>query len=463
MLGQNLKIIDSPIKVCDILLVPKNEKHYGEYWDMPSTTMQLDRLYNYIMDLIQADVALHKKSYCEQNGNVKNEYKNTITRFTTSEFSFYTQSPLSLSDFTRLQNRLYWFAKSAPKNMVLILSSFAVKLNATQFMNVVVHIECNQEPTFSFIVKEFESENDPEYDNFQYVSNHNFTPVSIAINGKKRMVSFDNIIECTTSGGARYLTAIEICLVHKYATAETALEKIVNAYIKHKKIVPLQLSHIITSNTIQYHPENALKKNVTHVDPKYLSKKGQVLASEKIKFCGKKGFKAKAPGVYMGILPLKQMQSINEHRFAHFVTNALVEIGTIPNHFLRLENAYQFIYNIIDSVQSLYSIDKILLEIDQKTGEDGPLAYLRKTVLGTTGVSSYWENIVYLIDEKINTLEEGAFHFILNKYKLEIEKNAVLDIHSAIANHDDAMFEKCCKSYSSLNVRDQEKKRLYKK
>jgi len=134
---------------------------------------------------------------------------NTITRLVTNEFMFFTKVPFELAEFDDLQAKIFELAEKTPKNIHLILSSFAVFTPGSvteetkKIMNVVVYIECGPEPILNFCAKQSSSFLDPKYPYFlsgkermfDYINsiNDRLAFAGVMIDGKEYPYSYNNV------------------------------------------------------------------------------------------------------------------------------------------------------------------------------------------------------------------------------------------------------------------------------
>src|SRR5262249_21839966 len=125
----------SGIKVRDVVIT--NGDH-GK-WEPMSTSLpsgEPDELVAKIEAMVDEYVKPHRS-----------EDPDCITRLVTNEFSLYTTYPLTLEQFTYIQEGIAQFAKELP-NVHLILGSFAVMSEGGELMNVVAHVQGGPSPQF---------------------------------------------------------------------------------------------------------------------------------------------------------------------------------------------------------------------------------------------------------------------------------------------------------------------------
>ncbi|MBI2785166.1 MAG: hypothetical protein HYX60_02190 [Legionella longbeachae] len=233
------------------------------------------RLKNTIIKLMdKANKTYQKNCYKPETAIIDPDY---ITRLSTNEFFFYTKEPLTLEEFTKLQNELSDKAKTLPCGIHLILSSFAVKTLNNEVMNVTPHITCGKKPEFNFIVKNHTSRIDFRYKilndeentvTLSVLDKSNASPSmpKIIVDQVVRQFTFNNIIPCKTPGGTPFLTAVDICLDHKKGVAKTNIKALAN---KKPAMLRQPISHVVVSNSIKLQKELCLESAVMHVDPHF--------------------------------------------------------------------------------------------------------------------------------------------------------------------------------------------------
>lgn len=287
--------IKTPVIIQDLVVYspkPKPKKPFfvplGEFDSQTAAQeTQKVRLYETIRKLTMLAAIEHKKTnYNSTRDQIRNDRKNHITRVVTNEFLFYTRKPLTLKDFEQLQNSIYMFVKNQPKNLHLVLSSFAVVTPDHKIMNVVAHIQCGETPKMHFVVKNHPSNIDPVYKektvngkekilpNISIYNSDTLNHCHIRVAGKVHSFLFNNVIECKTLGEIKFNTCIDICLDHKKRVARDNMKRKLQSAHAHfsrhrsRELFALQCSHIVTSNKIGIYRHKALG-TVTHADPKH--------------------------------------------------------------------------------------------------------------------------------------------------------------------------------------------------
>lgn len=222
MLTQNASDrINQPILIRDIVITAttRGAAGAGEYdnkkneSETPSQT--IDRLYEATQHIMQKAADDHHKMNCNQ-GQLSPDKQNNITRVVTNEFFFYTANPLTLEQFEKLMQKINDFAKKQPKNLHLVLGSFAVLNSDGKLINIVPHIESGLDPRINLIVKNNASTSDPKYNERTYVevdNTQNLAGLEITIDDKKNALSFNNVIQCETAGGLNFILASIFVLI----------------------------------------------------------------------------------------------------------------------------------------------------------------------------------------------------------------------------------------------------------
>ncbi len=258
---------------------------------------QSARLYQFISTLIDNISQIHQKNHCINTElAIKKGSENHLSRLITNEFMFYTKKRLESDDFTLLLDKILDLAKKQPENLHLILSSFAVKALNGKTMNVVIFITCGKNPRVELIVKNNPSSIDPKYYEEKYGIRTYFDNINVNIDkedvfpvlithGKEYRFSYNNLFEIVTLGGAKKIMAFELCLDHAYALAKTKCLAYIESGLTYPlRILPNQISQVISSNTIELEEDKILEENATHADPDippYKCKPASMIIKEK--------------------------------------------------------------------------------------------------------------------------------------------------------------------------------------
>lgn len=222
-----------------------------------------------LTNCINALIDLAASDHHSKNTSKDPDY---LTRLSTHEFFFYTQRPLSITDFTKLLNNVALKLKSISPGIQLILGSFAIKNAHNEIMNVTPVIFSGKPTSFHFLVKNYISPIDVTYkddrgESFKFADIDSKNPLpSISVDSQIRTFQFENFIQCCTSGATKFLTIVDICLDHFYGAAKQYLTI-------ESQITPLlteqPITQVIISNVVEIQPEYCLLGPVLHVDPLY--------------------------------------------------------------------------------------------------------------------------------------------------------------------------------------------------
>jgi hypothetical protein len=176
----------------------------------------------------------------------------------------------------------------------LLLSTFAVQTEDRQILNVALYVQCGAEPQIKVICKGRSSDIDIQFDNKKLFSQQEISEdeetseedsqdenleeesseeqepnicsfIGSKLNKKNMMISNDSIFVIKTKGGAQFTQAIDICLDHFYSHSKSLFE------LQLKKtmgiFIPLQIDHILTSNSIVSIKSSMIGEKIVHVDP----------------------------------------------------------------------------------------------------------------------------------------------------------------------------------------------------
>lgn len=336
----------------DILICPPQDESSGEHELNRDQQDRVARLYLMIEHIARVGIKKHVKVNYKKDGVIKKNKRNTITRVITSEFAFYTKTPLTMNEFLVLQAQIIKIMKNLGENLQLILSSFAVQTELG-VMNVVVQVDSGLEPNIHFIVKSYTSDVDAEYKDSRHKKLANLdvdSRIDIAdkfpftLDGKEYHFNFDTVSIRKTAGGLAYFSCVEICLDHYYGVAKDDLQKKISELIDKKHTsIPQYCTQVLTSNTISPRSNNMVA-DLTQADPKLSRWGGRTwLGSTKessVKpLAIKKAFKALKDKVVFGaqllrqclvplkasLLPESMLKQVKEHNRQHSQT--LVSAG----------------------------------------------------------------------------------------------------------------------------------------
>lgn len=289
-LERKLGLINQTVEITDIL-VTKNQE--GSRYFFPNSECSIDKLSAHIKYLGSIANNYHETTYL----STKN-HKNKVTRLITNEFSFYpSDRPLTMDEFKQLLGNIETIATKFHPNVMLVLSSFPVLGPKNEIYNFVVHVQSGPIPKIDTFCKAQPSHIDLDYLRKYPLAKYSdderaliegVTPLlteqkdssilGVVKNFFKKIVGLDleglninygGIINCETLGGAKFTTAIDICLDHLYAVAKNAFKRIIAVALKcmNSELLPDQVSHVVTSDHVYIDRTSTIVTKVTQADP----------------------------------------------------------------------------------------------------------------------------------------------------------------------------------------------------
>jgi len=266
----------------------------GEYRDSSNKysgkISRLDRLKDYIKLLADIANKYHEQQYFVDHEDEKvlpKENKNKVTRLSMHEFALYTsKKPLSMKEYGVLLHAIDEMAIECHENLHLVLSSIPIQDSDGRINNVVLYVQCGKTPKIDVIVKAYPFSRDFNYKHtplgrFQKLSAKQksspdtvpaaFPMLPDANHPEAGSINYGGLVDCETKGGARFITAVDICADHLFGVARKSLEqRLKGAKARgYDEFFPNQVSHVVTSNTIEVVPSNVLSQTVVHADPLY--------------------------------------------------------------------------------------------------------------------------------------------------------------------------------------------------
>lgn len=264
----------SPLIVYNIVIT--DDHYFGEFKELSLDGYSLDekqrissqaqRLYEQIEYYVLFASKEHRKNNCKPDSNQLDDSKlNTITRLITSEFFFYTHTPLTLREFQLVQNKVNKLAQEQLINLHLALGSFAVRTPNDEIMNVVVYVECGPHPKFHFLVKNRIAEHDPIYKendsgdiNVLETINHedDISNYYINIGSTRHYFTFDTVFLSHSAAGVPFYNCADICVDHAHGSAKKYFDKKILDSInvaeekRELELFPIYSSHFIISKSI---------------------------------------------------------------------------------------------------------------------------------------------------------------------------------------------------------------------
>jgi hypothetical protein len=143
-------------------------------------------------------------------------------------------------------------------------------------LNMSLYVQCGQEPKIETICKGRPSRIDITYEETDLFSQErdvfsNEKNISGFIASKDgQVISSNTAFSVSTAGGAEYLQAIDVCLDHAFKHSKTLVEKLAMVDVENDTdIIPTQVDHLITSNSINVSDEASVTPSTVHIDPRY--------------------------------------------------------------------------------------------------------------------------------------------------------------------------------------------------
>lgn len=270
-LERKLEQINQPVEISDILVTKNQDRSSNPF---KNSKCSVDNLTAHIKFLGSIANNYHERSYLSTEN-----YKNKVTRLITSEFLFYpSDRPLTINEFKQLLSNIEAVAAQFHPNVMLVLSSFPVLGPKNEIFNLVVHVQGGPTPKIDTFCKASSSGYDIDYMEKYPLAKYSFSekmikqgvvPLLAEGDGLKGMnVNYGGIINCETLGGAKFTTAIDICLDHFYAVAKNAFRKLIAVASKNNnsELLPDQVSEIVTSEGFGVYESKSIVSKVTHVD-----------------------------------------------------------------------------------------------------------------------------------------------------------------------------------------------------
>ncbi len=494
-LKPSVQQVDSPVQIEDLIvtgdLAAVSVQGPNKVAKMPLGEFELaganpkdqtKRLFDYIKELSDVAATTHKSQNLDNSGIIKKGHENNVVRLVTNEFSFFTATPLTADEFKALHEEILKLAATLPENLQLTLSSFAVRTEDNKLLNIVANVECGKTPKIHCFAKNQFSSIDPIY--YDVAKDGTKTPIPYITKTEmvKKMgvdatpkvslkgldIGFSNVFECTTAGKAKFITAIDVCLDHKYGTAKVELNRQLQGALtqarttKPTDVLPIQISHVLTSNSIGLHPDNAVGR-VTHADPYQTP-----WVSPDYTKTGKIGAPVFGTPTRIAItrerpcslLPETQMDLVQQHtnesnlhlsttRALDYIKNTLAANAENANLDInqKQENAQSCVHETLSSIHSLDELQKLFEHIESQSkpidNKPGSLSYLRQEKDAPAGFPPRFENIVHLIQTRatqLATQSNKLDHPLLNTLKeynknFEIPKNDKSYLGASLLNN----------------------------
>ena len=273
-----LTTINQDIFFRDIIVSTKDMNSLGESKNQTSQYLQptKDRLNGHISSLFNVANEDHRANYCEKdfggNFRLKPGKENHITRLAMSEFSLYISKPLSLMEYTALNNDILAMAATLEPNVHILLSSFSVTDKQGQIVNMSIYVEGGEPPKMHSFSKNTASIVDVDYGNKSQL----FTQQKIGSTTSKvdaiTTDSGDNIytgsvFEVQTVGGAVYTQTIDVCLDHVLGHSKDQINRRISSTVAPDEIIPKQIEQCVTSAWVDLSVNSMIGDKVLHADP----------------------------------------------------------------------------------------------------------------------------------------------------------------------------------------------------
>lgn len=277
------KAINQDVLIRDIFVYPlkvvhsygESKNHLNRYQEHPT----IMRLVDHVESLAKIANQYHQKYYCNKNEDgtytIKKDCLNKITRILLNEFSLYSSKPLSMSDFSLFMEAVHEIAKNQKQNVHLLLSSLSVITDDNQILNVSLYVQCGREPKIETFCKGRSSDFDVTYEG---TSNFSQEDIETSVESSKiseyvashdgKVISNNTVFSVKTAGGAEYTQAIDVCLDHAHRHSKELVKRVGDVQISNNtKIIPNQVDHIVTSNSIYVWEGSKITESVVHIDP----------------------------------------------------------------------------------------------------------------------------------------------------------------------------------------------------
>lgn len=249
-------------------------------WKAPFSSLQ--EIHQAIEKIAQISNKTHALKNME-NGKIKENHKNSVTRAITAEFFFYLEhKPLSISEFHSVIEKVYKISEKAYPNVVFVLSSFAVS-DGEKVYNTAIVAQSGICPFVQYSVKNFASDVDPSYESLsKYEKKADMLNPQLKLSNHRPIhesMIVSPLFEMETEGGVKWHLILEICLDHLHLVGKTFLAEMK----RNKEKGPLLVSHVVSSSSVDVNPNHIIGKEITHVTQSELLKSPQKISEKKIR------------------------------------------------------------------------------------------------------------------------------------------------------------------------------------
>lgn len=238
-----------------------------------SEKSDVERLLQQIQLLVDSAEFQHVSDFCSPEKVLKPIFENHITRLLTHEFYFYTKTPLSVDDYQKIVEGIVRVAQEKPKNLHLLLSSFAVVRDGALF-NIAMYVTCGQKVTINAFCKDNVSNVDLSYAGLKIFPKNNvetkdaflwFQKQDIVGKSNVANYSFGQDLFLVPIKDMRFNQCVEICVDHLDERARSSIKHQLNLDVI--QFIPPHVDHLVTSNSVPVNYDNRVASNVTHIDP----------------------------------------------------------------------------------------------------------------------------------------------------------------------------------------------------
>lgn len=275
-----LEIINQNVFVRDLVVSTAYPNCYGEsrcYTKFRTGSTKI-RLMAHIAMLFALANEDHRANNCERNAdgtyNILEGKENHITRLSMPEFSLYSQTPMTMAEYTNLYNDINNSEFMLDPNVHVLLSSFAVINSQGKLLNMSLFVEGGQPPTIHSFAKNQASHADVDYGNKLRLFSQQCDPSKknktrdAIISDPGEVVYTGSAVEIETVGGARYTQTIDVCVDHSFGHSKDQIERRILGNARENEIIPIQVEQCITSNIIEIFESHVIADRVLHADSK---------------------------------------------------------------------------------------------------------------------------------------------------------------------------------------------------
>ncbi len=277
--------INQKIYVRDIyILHPDRNDSTGERKRRyPDVETALKRMSLYVKQLAFIANIYHRSHHCEkmqdETFKIKESALNRITRVVLPEFSLFTRSPLSFSQYSQFTDDVLEIAKNNHENTHLLLSSLAVVTPDNVILNIALYIQCGEEPKIQPICKAHgtwweEYENTVVFqqreDMWNSAPGRSAQKFEFSVNQNGLVIPSNSTFIVETAGGAQYIQSVDICKDNDDGHSQDLLIRSLHRDIHSDfTVFPFQADHIVTSNYLSIPRDQITEKDFVYVDAEY--------------------------------------------------------------------------------------------------------------------------------------------------------------------------------------------------